>query len=243
MNALRLAAAFALAAIAAPAIAGPPYNTNDPAPTDTGHWEIYLFTQAGGSGSAFDDDTGVEFNYGPAKDLQISAAIPLSFAHDPIGGWRSGLGDIETGVKYRFINDERSGFSAAVYPKAILPTSSLASHQRTRFFFPLWMGKDFAGGTSLFGGGGYMVNPGSGNRDYWTGGVALTHRFGRRLQLGAEVNRQGADSVGGRPSTSMGLGAILDLKGPFRLLASGGPTWIDGGGCGFHAYAALGLDF
>jgi hypothetical protein len=105
------------------------------------------------------------------------------------------------------------------------------------------MGKDFGGGTSVFGGGGYMVNPGSGNRDYWTGGVAMTHQIGKRLQLGAEINRQGADTVGGRASTSAGLGAILDLKGPFRLLASGGPTWIDGGGSGFHAYAALGLDF
>jgi hypothetical protein len=28
-----------------------------------------------------------------------------------------------------------------------------------------------------------------------------------------------------------------------RLLASGGPTFDDGGGEGFHAFAALGLDF
>jgi len=243
VKARRLVATLALTCVAAPAIAGPPYDTNDPAPTDMGHWEIYLFTDAGGSGPAVDADSGVELNYGPVKNLQVSAALPLHFAHDAAGGWRSGVGDFETGIKYRFINDARSGFSAAVFPKAILPTSSLGSHQRARFFFPLWAGKDFARGTSVFGGGGYMVNPGSGNRDYWTGGMAITHQVTSRFQIGAEANRQGSDSVGGHGSTSAGIGAILDLRGPFRLLASAGPTRTDGGGNGFHAYAALGLDF
>ena len=243
MKAAWAAVAVCLAGAPTPAVAGPPYNTNDPAPTDFGHWEIYLFTTGGGSGSAIDDDTGIELNYGPLKDVQVSATLPLSFSHASGSGWRSGTGDVELGAKYRFLNDERAGFSAAIFPKAILPTSSLATLERTRFFFPLWMGKDFAGGTSLFGGGGYMVNPGSGNRDYWTGGVALTHQFGKRLQLGGEVNRQGADTMGGRASTSAAVGAIVDLKGPLRLLASGGPTWSDGGGSSFHAFAALGVDF
>jgi hypothetical protein len=33
------------AATASPSIAGPPYVTDDPEPTDTGHWENYLFTE------------------------------------------------------------------------------------------------------------------------------------------------------------------------------------------------------
>jgi len=32
-------------ATAPPSIAGPPYVTDDPEPTDTGHWENYLFTE------------------------------------------------------------------------------------------------------------------------------------------------------------------------------------------------------
>jgi hypothetical protein len=58
------------------------------------------------------------------------------------------------------------------------------------------------------------------------------------------VFRQGADTVGGNGSTSLGIGAIYQMKAPFRLLASGGPTFEDGGGAaGFHAFLALGLDF
>jgi len=49
--------------------------------------------------------------------------------------------------------------------------------------------------------------------------------------------------IGGRASTSLGAGMIYDLPGPFRLLASGGPTFEDGGAHGFHSFVALGLDF
>jgi hypothetical protein len=52
-----------------------------------------------------------------------------------------------------------------------------------------------------------------------------------------QVTRQGADTIGGNGSTSLGLDAIYQLKAPFRLLASGGPSFEDGGGApGFHAF-------
>ena len=96
---------------------------------------------------------------------------------------------------------------------------------------------------SVFGGGGYAINPGAGNHDYWTGGVAVTRQVGNGLLLGVEAQRQGSDTIDGRASTSLGLGAIYQLSAPFRLLASGGPTFIDGGGSGCHAFVALGLSF
>ena len=65
-----------------------------------------------------------------------------------------------------------------------------------------------------------------------------------KLLIGIEADRQGADLIGGSASTSLGLGAIYQLKAPFRLLASGGPTFDDtGGAAGFHAFVALGIDF
>ena len=107
---------------------------------------------------------------------------------------------------------------------------------------PIWAQQD-SGRWSLFGGGGYAINPGRDNRDYWTGGVALTRQFGDRILLGIEVDRQGPDTVGGRGSTSLGAGAVYDLPGPLRLLASGGPTLGDDGDNGFHTFAAVGMDF
>jgi hypothetical protein len=235
-------AALLLAAAAAPAWAGPPYLTDDPAPTDTGHWEIYGFTAAEGHRSDIDTDAGFDLNYGAIKDVQLTATLPLSFTHAAQEGWHGGAGDAELAVKYRFVSDERSGFSAAIFPRVILPTASHSPGEKARFLLPLWLQKDFAGGTSVFGGGGYMINPGAGNRDFWQGGIAVTQDVGKKLSVGAEVIRQGSDALGGTSQTRAGLGAIVQLTEHYALLFSGGPTWADHR-TGYHAYAALGLNF
>jgi len=234
-------AALALGA-ASPAFAGPPYLTDDPVPTDTGHWEIYAFGTGEGQHSALDDDAGFDLNYGAIKDVQLTATLPLSFSHEPHESWRGGTGDVELGVKYRFINHEKQGFSAAIFPRAILPTASHSPGEKTRFLLPLWAGKDFAGGTSLFGGGGYTINPGVGNRNFWQAAIALTHDFSEKVSVGAEITRQGSDTTDGTAQTRAGIGSIVKLGGPYSLLFSGGPTWADHR-TGYHFYGALGLNF
>jgi hypothetical protein len=225
-------------------LAGPPFLTDDPEPTETGHWEIYapLF-EAEGRGADFEGAAGVELNYGAAPDLQLTMGLPVAYTHDA-RGWRWGAGDIELSAKYRFYHDEAAELSIAAFPGVSLPTGSNGmSARKVTALLPIWAQKDI-GAWSIFGGGGYAINPGAGNRDYWTGGVAVTRTIGERLLLGAEVDRQGADTVGGSGSTRLGLGAIYQLKAPLRVLASGGPTFDDAGGnAGFHAFLALGLDF
>lgn len=225
------------------AYAGPPFLTDDPEPTDTGHWEIYAPQfEIEGDGDEYEGAVGAEINYGAAPGVQLTLGLPVAFAHDP-GTTRWGTGDLEASVKYRFYRDEAAGRSIAFFPGVTLPTATGGlGAGRVTAFLPVWAQQDI-GPWSVFGGGGYAVNPGSGNRDYWTGGLAVTRQFGDRLLIGVEADRQGADTVGGEGSTSLGLGAIYDLPGPLRLLASGGPTFDDGGGGGFHAFAALGLDF
>jgi hypothetical protein len=238
------ALALALLVLPGSAWAGPPFLTDDPEPTDTGHWEIYApLVEMEGRGADFEGSTGAELNYGAAPDLQVSASLPVAFAHDA-RGWRWGAGDLELSAKYRFFHDEAAGLSIAVFPGMTLPTASNGlGAGRVTAFLPIWVQKD-AGHWSVFGGGGYAINPGAGKRDYWTGGVAVTREIGERLLLGVEADRQGPDTVGGSGSTSLGIGAIYRLKPPVRLLASGGPTFDDAGGAaGFHGFLALGLDF
>jgi len=235
-------AALALASAVSPAHAGPPYITDDPVPTDTRHWEIYAFGSGEGLDSTFDGDAGFDLNYGPVKDVQLTATVPLSFSHEPHESWRTGTGDLELAVKYRFIHDEKSGFSAAVFPRAILPTSSIERGEKTKLLLPLWMEKDFAGGTSLFGGGGYEINPGAGNRNFWQAGVALTQDLSEKVSFGAEITRQGSDTISGTAQTRAGLGSIIKLSDHYALLASGGPTWADHQ-TAYHFYVAVGLYF
>jgi len=240
-RALKAVAAAVALAFATPGIAGPPYLTDDPIPTELGHLEIYGFAAGEGFGPALNMDVGTDLNYGAVKDVQLTATLPLSFARDE-AGWRSGTGDVELGVKYRVVHDKRSGVSVAVFPRVILPTLSLAADGKTRILLPVWIGKDFAGGTSLFGGGGYLINPGPGNRNVWQAAVALTHDLGKDVSIGAEVTQEGPDAIGGTPQTRAGAGAIVHLAGPASLLVSCGPTWADHH-TGYHFYGALGLNF
>jgi Putative MetA-pathway of phenol degradation len=224
-TAFRLAT-LALVIAAPPAFAGPPYLTDDPDPTDIGHWEIYGFTAGEGFRSILDEETGADLNYGPVEGVQLTATVPASVSHDPVEGWRAGTGDLELGVKYRFFHDEKHGLSAAIFPRAILPTSTRAVHDRRRFLLPLWLGKDFAGGTSFFGGGGYTFNPGDGNRSFVEAAIAVTQDVSKNVSVGGEVTRQGPDTVGGTAQTRAGVGAIIKVSEHYNLLFSGGPTWL-----------------
>lgn len=234
--------AIATMSMAAQATAGPPYLTDDPVPTDPGHWEIYAFGTGEGRRATVDGEAGLDLNYGPLEDVQLTATLPLSFSHAPGDGWRGGSGDLELGVKYRLIHDERHGISVAVFPRAILPTAAHSPGERTQFLLPVWIGKDVAGGTSVFGGGGYTINPGFGNRNYWQSAVAVTHDLSKRVSVGAEVTRQGSDTVEGTAQTRAGLGTIIKLSDHYALLFSAGPTWSDHQ-TSYHFYSALGLFF
>lgn len=238
----RALVALCAALLSTPASAGPPYETDDPEPTELGHWEIYTFTGLEGGHGNLDGSAGFDFNYGPVKNIQLTATLPLDYSQVRGGGWRTGAGDLEFGVKYRFVDLASEGVSVAIFPRVILPTSTLAgADNRTRLLLPVWAQKDI-GRTAIFGGGGYELNPGPDNRDFWLAGAAITHAVSDAVTLGGEATHQSADAVGGASRNSLGAGAIVKLRDPFSLLVSGGPAW-SGGQSSYHFYAALGLNF
>lgn len=218
--------------------------TDDPVPTDPRRWEIYAPVVEGeGKGADVSGSVGAEINYGAAPDVQVTVDLPMAFSHDA-GGTNWGAGDLGLSVKYRFLHDERTGLSIAAFPALTLPTASNGmGNGMVTAFLPVWVQKD-AGPWSTFAGGGYTVNPAEGSRNYWRGAVAVSRQVTPRLLFGIEAEREGADSVGGESSTRLGVGAIYQLRAPFRLLAAGGPTFQDGARhAGFHGFVALGLDY
>jgi hypothetical protein len=237
-----LLVAFALLGAGSPAFAGPPYQTDDPEPTDLGKWEIYNFVDFDGRHSEFEGEGGFDLNYGAAEELQLTATLPLAFEHAPGTGWRAGRGDVELAVKYRLVDDKVANWQVAAFPRVILPTS--ARHlggAHARLLLPVWVQKDF-GKTSIFGGGGYEINPGTGNRNFWQAGVAVTRDLTDKLQLGGEMSVQSADTPGGRGSAGADFGMIDRLGGAYSLLVAAGPSF-SGGRTSYHGYLALGLNF
>ena len=161
----RLAATILLTLLAAPALGGPPFLTDDPEPTDLGHWEIYgPAMEIEGRGSDYGGSAGVELNYGLMPDVQLTLGMPLAFAHDASGS-QSGLGDVEASLKYRFINDEAGHFQVAVFPGVTVPTARTGlGARRVTALLPVWAQKD-VGPWSICGGGGLQSQCSGGAND------------------------------------------------------------------------------
>jgi hypothetical protein len=227
----RRAVAAALGAIglifAAPALAGPPYRTDDPEPVEYQHWEVYGFT----TGTHIQGDTsgtlpGFEVNYGAAPNLQLHLVAPLTF-DKPSGGSRQyGYGDTEVGAKYRFIDEDEHGWRPQVgtFPLVEVPTGDRArglGAGHTREFIPIWVQKSF-GEWTTYGGGGYWINPGAGNKNYWYAGWLLQRKVTEQLTLGGELFHQTANTVGGPDSTGFNLGGYYDVTEHHHILFSGG---------------------
>jgi len=225
-RAARLAPLIAACAVT-PALAGPPFATDDPEPTDTGHFEIYLYSE----GTHAEDGTegtlpGLEVNYGAAPNLQISIAVPLAFDKGEKHGTLYSYGATEIGAKYRFVEEDDHGWrpQIAFYPSAEIPIGDAdrkVGGGHVREFFPLWLQKS-CGPWTTFGGGGYWINPGDGNKDYWFAGWALLRRVTQRFSLGAEVFHQTSDTRTSPDSTGANMGAVYDLSNRWHLVGSAG---------------------
>ncbi len=212
---------------ATPAAAGPPFRTDDPEPVELGHWEIYGFTAGthvqDGSGGTL---AGVEVNYGGAPNLQLHLIAPLAFDRPAGAPSQTGLGDIELGAKYRFIMPDEDDWYPQMgsFPLLEIPSGDAdrgLGGGRMRTFLPVWLQKDFGKWTS-YGGAGYWINPGAGNRDYWFAGWLLQYQVIPALALGGEIFHQTADRMDGGGSTGFSLGGIYDFTAHYHLLFSGG---------------------
>jgi hypothetical protein len=210
--------ALLLIGMAAPAFAGPPYMSDDPEPTDYKHFEIYTFLNGTVSKDGTNGEAGIDFNYGAAPNLQLTAVLPAGYDFASASPIAAGLGNIELAAKYRFLTQNVAGVDVAIFPRLFLPSASPAvGTQHASFLVPLWLEKDW-GQWSAFGGGGCELNGGGGSENFCLMGLAVTRQFTTKLQLGLEVFHQTPDTQGGFATTSLGVGARYDLNDNFHLL-------------------------
>jgi len=206
-----------------PAEAGPPFVSDDPQPTDYGHYEIYAFAQGSAARDGSGYSYGVDFNYGAAPDLQLTAVLPIEVDLPKQGPNMAGLGNIELAAKYKFLHQEEIGWDIAVFPRVFLPSASAnVGAKHASLLLPLWAQRDW-GSWSTFGGGGCVINRSGDSQDYCLMGWALTRHILPDLLVGAEIVHRGADTKGGRTSTGVGAGMIYDFSENLHLLAYAGP--------------------
>src|SRR5262249_31359012 len=105
--------------------AAPPYRTDDPEPTEFGHFELYTFS----NGTVVRGDTagtlpGIELNYGLIPNGQLTIDTVAAFDSPSSGPMQFGYGDTPISFKYRFIQEDNKGWrpQVAVFPLVNLPT-------------------------------------------------------------------------------------------------------------------------
>lgn len=180
-------AALAVILLTEPVRAGPPFVSDDPEPTPYGHFEIYTFNNGTNTRDGTTGETGIDFNYGAAPDLQLTATLPAGFAQGSGGGTDFGPSNIELAAKYRFLHRDAFGLDVAVFPRLFLPSGSKTTgDKQASLLLPVWVEKDWKGGWSAFGGGGCVFSA-IRAADFCLTGAVLTYQLMPKLQIGAEL--------------------------------------------------------
>jgi hypothetical protein len=222
--------------------AGPPYVTDDPEAVQFRHWEFYLacqhsHTASGWSGTA----PHFEVNYGVLRNIQLHIIIPLAYDAPRGRKMQYGVGDGEIGLKYEFVSESSGWPMIGIFPMLEVPTGDRnrnLGNGKLQVFLPLWLQNKF-GLWSTYGGVGYLINPGSGNRDSWYWGWQLQRQFGGNLNLGAEVYLRTAQTAGEKTNANFNLGIVYDTSNHQHLLISAGRSIC--GRSGFQCYFAYQL--
>jgi hypothetical protein len=207
------------------ALAGPPFRTDDPEPAEYKHWEVYVASQ----GSFDRDETSLtaphlEINYGIFPNVQIHLIAPFEHVKPEGEPSHYGFADMELGAKFRFIQETDLCPQVGAFPIVVLPTGDkdkgLGSGE-VQAFLPLWVQKSW-GPWKTYGGGGYWINPGTGNKNYWFFGWEVQRDLSKYFTLGAEVFYQTPSEVGGDGSTGFNVGGIVNFTDQHHLLFSAG---------------------
>jgi hypothetical protein len=222
--------------------AGPPFVTDDPEPVAYHHWEIYVASEVLKNAFGIQGTVPhVEVNFGILPETQLHVIAPFAFFRDTLGATSAGLGDIELGVKFRFVKEYPWFPQVGTFPHVLIPTGDTAKNTGTgryQVFVPLWLQKSFDRFTT-YGGGGIWVSPGHPSFNYWSFGLECQYDITGWVTAGAEVFSNTAAPASGQAETGINAGAIFNVNAAHHILVSAG-TDVRGPNH-FMAYAAYQL--
>jgi Putative MetA-pathway of phenol degradation len=202
--------------------AGSPFLTGDPEAVEHGRGQLYTAGQLTNERQRYETAPHLQLDYGAFPDVQLHAVVPLAPARERTGVTRYGLGDVELGLKYRFVHEGERTPQIATFPLVLLPTGKdRAGTGDKSVFLPIWLQKTFARWTT-YGGGGYWRNRGAGNTNYVQASWLVQRSLAKALTLGTELFYQTKRIVDGDPRLAFNVGATVRLTDDHHLLVSAG---------------------
>jgi hypothetical protein len=224
--------------------AGPPFQTDDPEPVDFRHYEFYAFGNASGTGVEADTaGPAIEFNWGILPNTQFHIVIPaasimpsnnLKYLPAGAGPRAFGIGDIEIGVKYRFVKETKHQPMIGIFPIIEAPSGNYTKGLgvgKTWAKLPVWAQKSH-GAWTTYGGVGEEIVPQTGYKNFTYGGWLVQRDIGKKWTLGTEIFSHGAEGL----ATPQIKGATLvDLGGYYYIRNPGSQILF----CYGHSVAGL----
>lgn len=216
--------ACALGGTAAFAQGGPPYYTNDPGTPGNHNWEINL----GYMPFLYDTQSlthtpDVDINYGLGDRIQLTFENAWLRVVNPSNTPKYGLGQDQLGVKWRFYDNEESGFAISVFPQLSLnnPNNSVArgiTPRSASLILPMEVSKKL-GSVNLNWEVGYnYVHTGASG---WLAGVVVGYDLTENLEIDAEFYGLGTFHPSNGQQTIQG-GMRYKIHPPFILLLMAG---------------------
>ena len=136
-----------LAFVSRAALAGPPFQTDDPEPIDFRNYEFYTF--ASSDGTPLETDTvgpALEFNWGALPNVHLHIIAPMAAIFPAHDARAFGLGDIELGVKLRFVQEGKHRPMIGTFTMFEIPTGNAdrgLGVGKTWYKLPIWVQKSF----------------------------------------------------------------------------------------------------
>ncbi len=214
--------AFVILCPGTKALAGPPFNTDDPEPVDLMHWEFYLASMQHFERSTADATLPhIEVNFGALRDVQLHVIAPMGFVRTDAGS-QYGYGDTELGVKYRFVQESDKLPQIGTFPIVEIPTGNsdrgLGSGD-VQVLVPLWIQKSW-GALTTYGGGGFWYNPVPQGRNWGFFGWEAQYDFTNVVTLGGEIYYHTPDTRGADSDAGFNVGGFLNLDEHNHILYS-----------------------
>jgi hypothetical protein len=210
--------------------AGPPFFTDDPEPVGFKHWEYYISsinTFSSSPSAASGTLPHFEVNYGVVPDVQLHIVLPLNYAYSSSRFNAYGYANTEFGVKYRFVKETEKVPEIGIFPIMEIPTVSNTDlyNGKLQVFLPVWVQKSWDK-ISSYGGGGYWINPGSGNKNWLFAGWQAQYEFSKKLSLGSEIYYHTAPAHDSSSSAGFNIGGFLNFSEKFHFIFSAGHSII-----------------
>lgn len=241
-RALRLTLAVSI--LAPSALAGPPLETDDPDTPGPNRWEINLSSPFATRADTWVFQPLLDVNYGVGERVQLKLKPRMVVLDEPGGSTAIGAGNIQVGVKWRFLDQPRHAGSVSFYPQLDFnpPGDSVERGLVTegpQFLLPFQVQRAF-GCRKVYVEAGY--NWRDGQADEWLLGLAAEHPFSERFRLVGEL-RNVATWDFGDYEFFFNAGFKWTFHEHVTLLASAGRTLVESRGEPAAVFSYLGLQF